>query len=102
MGGGPMINYANYFVGSTFFSAPGMARVSPKLVGYMGTTTNLQAKIKMHQPSPPLIFDRSLIYKETEGFELLQGLQFIIHTIKFSNAIIRINENTTTKDIIST
>ena len=32
-GGGVKINYANYFGGVNIFSAPGMGRVSPKLVG---------------------------------------------------------------------
>ena len=45
-----MINYANYFGGSTFFFAPGMGRVSPKLVGQ---NNNAPALL-------PLVFDRSL------------------------------------------
>ena len=31
-----MINYADYSGGPTFFSAPGVGRVSPKLVGQNG------------------------------------------------------------------
>ena len=49
--GGVMINHANYFGGVNIFFAPGMGRVSSKLVG--------QNKYAPALP-PPLIFDRSL------------------------------------------
>ena len=78
MGWRLMINYANYFGGSTFFLHLEWGGISPKLVG----------QTKMHQPSPPLTFDRSIISRLTSRNSRCGNTSNILE-IKAGNKIVK-------------
>ena len=85
------------FWGVNIFSAPGMGRVSPKLVGQNKNAPALP-------PPPPLIFDRSLmchqeilshcfakcvpLFISKNGTEAAHNIQFNCHSVNYSLRII--------------